>query len=280
MKTDNPLSQEFLLRYPVEAARTLEQVSIGDVASLFNELPTQTVAPVLTAMLPDAAAACLGKMQAQPGAKLLNEMLVNRAARVYRLLPYEKQSEISGYMPDKTRSRIHRYLNYAALSAGDLMDPKVTLLPEDLSVADAIRRIERQGESIGCDIYIVNHSHQLQGVTDLGKLLISDRHAKLRDIMNRTVRPVYAYANAKKILSHQGWARRHRLPVVERDNTLVGVLGHGRLLEATGDETVATYDPLENLLSLAGLYWLSVIHLLDNFFSVAKREGARQGGRQ
>jgi magnesium transporter len=277
MKADNPLSQEFLLRYPVEAARTLEQVSAEDVAGLFNELSTETITPVLIAMLPDMAVTCLAKMQGLPAAKLLTALPVNRAARIYRLLPSDKQKELAGSLPDKTRNRIHRFLNYASLSAGDLMDPNVTLLPDNLTVADAIRRIERHRQSISCEIYLVNELHQLQGVMDLGKLLISDHHARLRDIMNRAVRPVSAYASAAKLLSHPAWAGRHRLPVVERDNTLVGTIGHTRLLEATGEESVTTYDPLENLLSLAGLYWLSVTQLLDIFFNTGNsRKGERR----
>jgi Mg/Co/Ni transporter MgtE len=270
MNADNPLSQEFLLRYPVEAARTLEQVSPQDVAALFNDLPPEVIVPVLTVMLPDVAALCVGKIQPPWAAKLLTEMPVNRAARVYRLLAAGKQNELVGIFPEKTRRRILRFLSYASLSAGDLMDHNVSILPDDLTVADAVRRIERQEHPVGCEIYIVNNSHQLQGATDLGRLLTSDHHIRLRDIMNRTVRPVSAHANAGQLLSHPAWTGQQKLPVVERDNALVGVLEHSRLLEATGEQSVTTYDPLENLLSLASLYWLSVTQLLDNFFSVAK----------
>jgi predicted transcriptional regulator len=112
---------------------------------------------------------------------------------------------------------------------------------------------------------------------DLGKLLTSDHHVRLRDIMTRTVKPVSAYASATKLLSHPAWGGRQRLPVVERDNTLVGTIGHTRLLEATGEESVTTYDPLENLLSLASLYWLSVTQLLDIFFNTSS---SRKGGRR
>jgi Mg/Co/Ni transporter MgtE len=270
MNADNPLSQEFLLRYPVEAARTLEQVSVQDVAVLFDGSPTEVIVPVLTAMLPDVASLCLGNMQPTEAAKLLTDMPVNRAARIYRLLSTGKQNELATNLPDKTRRRILRFLNYASLSAGDLMDHNVSILPDDLTVADAVRRIERQEQAVGCEIYIVNSSHQLQGATDLGRLLTSDHNIRLRDIMNRSVRPVSAHASAAQLLSHPAWTGQQKLPVVERDNALVGVLEHGRLLEATGEQSVTTYDPLENLLSLAGLYWLSVTQLLDNFFGVAK----------
>ena len=277
MKTDNLLSQEFLMRHPVEAARTLEQVSVEAVAILFNNVSAQTTVPVLNTMLPDIAAACLGKMQALSAARLLAELPVTRAARIYRLLSDEKKTELSAHMPDKNRKRIQRFLSYSTLSAGDLMDPSVNELPDDLSVSDAIRRIERHQEAVSCEIFIVNNSHQLLGSMELGKLLTSGHHQKLHDIMNRSIRPVSAHANAASLLSHPGWAGRQRLPVVERDNTIVGVLGRNRLLEATGEEPATAHDPLENVLSLASLYWLSVTQLLDTFFNVERsREGERR----
>ena len=46
MKVNNPLSRDFLLGYPAEAARVLEVISADHVAALFNELSPQESYPV------------------------------------------------------------------------------------------------------------------------------------------------------------------------------------------------------------------------------------------
>ncbi|MEJ2179585.1 MAG: CBS domain-containing protein [Gammaproteobacteria bacterium] len=267
MKVDNPLSHEFLLRHPAGAARVLEQLSADDTAALFNEKSAEIVAPVLVAMLPTFAAACVAKMDLSAAAKLMAEISVTAAARIYRLLPPQSQEALSVTLSSKSRKGIRRILDYASVSAGDLMDPKVNMLPDDLTVADAIRRIERYRHSVTCEIYIVDSAHHLLGAIELGKLLTSKHHVRLRDIMKRTSRPVSVHASSEKLLAHPGWAEGQRLPVIERDNTLVGVLDYKRVRETVAPESSRSDDPLENLMSLTGLYWLSMTQLLDSLFS-------------
>jgi magnesium transporter len=270
VKVDNPVSSEFLSRHPSEAARVLEHISPEDVAALFGQLSSETIIPVLVAMLPDMAAACLGKMEAHHAAKLLTEISLPRAAHIYRQISPTTQKELSDHLSYKIRNRIHRFLDYAPLSAGDLMSHTVTMLFDELTVADAIRRIERIRHTVSCEIFVIDSKHSLLGVIELGRLVTSDHHKKLRDMITKKPNSVSVNANLEKLLTHSGWATQHRLPVVERDNTLVGVLDYTRLQEATGDRTISHHDPMENLLSLAGLYWVSLIQLLDSVLSIAR----------
>jgi magnesium transporter len=257
------------LQYPLEAARALEQVYADDVAALFNELPPETVAPVLVLMLPHIAATCLGKMEIAAAIKLLSELPVTRAARIYRLLAPQIQEELSVHLSEKTRKRIRRFLTYASLTAGDLMDPTVNMLPGNLTVSDAIRRLKRRSQSPDCEIYVIDDAHHMLGVIGLGRLLTSGEHARLRDIMTRKLRPITARASAESLITHPGWATSKRLPVIERDKTLIGVLDFARVKEATGEGDIRTFDPMESMLSLVGLYWLSLSQLLDSVLSMA-----------
>lgn len=277
MKVDNPLSSEFLLSYPADAARTLEQVSAESVAALFAELPVTTAAPVIAAMLPDKAADCLSVMAPSSAAKLLAKLPVSAAVRIFRLLSLIKQNELPNYFSDKTRNSINRYQKFSVVITRDLLDPNVDMLTENLTVAEAIRRIGRFDHAVSCEIYIVDDVFHLTGVVKLGSLLNSNNHARLCDIMDRTIKPVSLHASAEALLSHPGWVTHKILPVVERDNTLVGLLQHSQLLEAIGEATVGELrNPLGSLLSLTGLYWLSLAQLLDNMLSFTEKEKQRE----
>ena len=272
MKIDNPLSQEFLSSYPVEAARVLEQVSAEDVAALFIELPPQTGATVMTSMLPRAAATCLEKMTPVIAAKLLSALPESSAARINHLLVPTKQEEVSSHLSNKTKNRLRRYFEYPLTSIGALMDSEINMLPDNITVADAIRRIERFGRSPNCELYVIDDAHHLVGMIVIGKLLTSSHHAKLRDIMTRKTQPLFAHATAESMLSHPGWLKQRRLPVIERDKTLVGVLDQIVLQEKMkGIGPMEMRDPLDNLLSLAGLYWLSVAQTLDSVMGMTGR---------
>ena len=278
MNVDNPLSREFLLRYPVESARVLEQVSAEHVAALLDVMPSAVVAPVVVAMLPETAAACLALMDARLSAKLLAELPALTAAHVYRLLTAVKRDELSGFLSDKTQTQLRRRLKFRSASAGALLDLGIDRLPDNITVAEAIRRIERLGHPVNCEIYIIDDAHHLVGIVELGRLLASNHDVRIRDIMNRKLQTVSVHATAESLLLHPAWATRHRLPAVERDNSLVGVLDYNCLREALGDGgATAARDPMENLISLAGLYWLSMAQLLDSLLSIA---GPRKGERQ
>lgn len=271
MKVDNLLSREFLQHYPREAARVLEQVSPGHVAALFAGFPLQTGAPVLASMLPEHAAACLEALPPATAGKMIMEMPVASAGRFYRLLSESTRNALIDHLPPKARSDIRRYLAYPSGTAGALLDPRIDILPENVTVVEALHRIEQCHDPVGCDIYVVDDAHRLVGVVELGRLMAAEHHSRLRMVMRRKTQAVSAHADVDTLQTHPGWSSRRRLPVVERDATLVGALDYSRLEEATAATASATQDPLQSLLSLTSLYWLSVAQLLDSMLNLAGR---------
>lgn len=271
MNVDNSLSLEFLSLYPVEAARVLEQIKKEDAAVFLTTVPSVNAATVLEAMIPSLAAGCLGAMDAAHASKLLQAIPGSAAAHIFRLINPDKQNELSPQLSKKFKSRIRRILDYASLSAGDLMNPNVDMLPDSLTVADAIRRMERYRQSVKCEIVVVDNNHRYLGVVELSKLLTSKQQTKLGDIMSRSVRSISVNATADKLATHTGWKGRQRLPVVENDNTLVGILDYARVKEIVDREQGVLHEPAENIMSLAGLYWLSMMQLLDSLLNIGAK---------
>lgn len=276
MEVDNSLSREFILNYPSEAARVLEQLSIEHVAALFNELPVEQIVPVLIAMLPRNAAACIEVMPLAKVVRLIAEMPIAVAARLYRFLSRAYQEDLSGSLSEKKRRQLQRYLMYPSSSAGSLVDSEIDLLPENMTVNEATRHLKQFDHPVRFGIYIINDKHQLVGIVDPGKLLISDLHARLKDIMMHKVQSISAHVDYESLLQHPGWRSHRRLPVVERDNTLVGTLHYTRLQEAVGNLDARTdINTVNGFLSLAGLYWLSLAQFLDGILSIRSDKGGR-----
>ncbi len=273
MDTAPPLSVEFIRRYPVEAARVLERLSADDVAALLNPMPAELIAALIASMLPERAASCIESMEDAPASRLLMEMPLTHSARIFRMFPESTQQRLHALLPDTMCHKLRGFLNYELLSVGNLMDPVVNMLPEAITVAEAIRRIERFHHPASCELYVVDELHRLLGVIELGKLLISNHHARLRDIMNNKSQPLFAHtAIDASLLSHPGWASRRRLPVVERDNTLIGILAYNRLQDCADIDEHHLSSPTDGVISLGGLYWLCLARLLDNLFTLAATE--------
>ena len=277
MKVDNPLTRGYLTAYPADAARVLEQLSEQHIVALLSELPVQTVTPVIGAMLPEKVAAVLVILGPSSAAKIVAELPISSAVRIYRLLAPEVQTAVADLLSDKNRRSLLRHLTYPSSTAGALLNPGVYLLAENITVSDAIRRIEHGEHVVNCDIYIINETHQLVGTIELGKLLISKHQLRLRDIMSRKTQAISAHANLSSLSNHPGWKTKRQLPVVERDKTVVGVLDYRRLQDTLGETVTGTpQDPLNNLLSLASLYWLSMAQLLDSLLSIRTDKGKKK----
>ena len=264
------LSHSFVLQHPDEAARVLEQLAMPDVAALLQELSPVTAGAVLDAMMPRLAAACLGNMEVPQAARILAEIPVNSAARIHRLLNTDQRKQVARQLGARFRNRMRKVLDYAALSAGDLMNPNVDMLTQNLLVADALRRIERYRQAVKCEIYVVDQQHRLVGVVETGVLLSAGLNVRLRQLLSRNVVPVSVYTANEKLISHAGWDRHLRLPVVDGEQRLVGILDYAQVKGSLRQE-VAPHDPIDNLVSIAGLYWLSLLQLLDSLLSNCNR---------
>lgn len=275
MKADNPLSQGYMLQYPLDSARTLEQISASHVASLFEALPEESVVPVISAMLPKSAAACVEAMVVPSAARLLDEMPVAAASRLFRQLESASQRELLKYLPEKKHAQLSRYLVYPSSSAGAMVDSDIDTLPENMTVGEAIKYLKKIDHPVRYGIYIVNEQYQLRGIVDPGVLLISDTHEKLKNVMLHKVQSISAHIDYEKLLEHPGWGKHRRLPVLERDNTLLGVLHHSQLQDALAETVIrAEIDSAEGLFYLANFFWIGLNQLLESilFFDIKKRE--------
>lgn len=271
MRADNSLTLEYLSRYPVEAARILEQVSAEHAAALFNELPANSRAAVMAAMLPEKMAACLISMQSSLAAVLLAELPPASAVRVYRNLSVSGRQELTPHLAKDTLKKIKQFVKYPQNSVGALCITGIDMLPQGMNVNDALRRLEQPGRPVSCEIYVIDESHHLEGYIELGKLMASKHHAKLHEIMTRKTLALSAMVTTATVLSHPGWKKRRRLPVVDRENVLVGALDYHDLKEAIGSPAYsASQNPEQGLFSFASLFWLVMAQLMDSVLNISR----------
>ena len=259
-----------MLTFPLDAARILEQVPLQHVAALF-ELTSDYNSPVICAMLPARVASCIEIMPETSAVKLISGMPPASSARIFKLLSENKKQVIISKLKPRDAQKILRFIDFSSASAGAILNSVVNMLPQSLTVAEAIRRIESSPSLVNDDLYIVDESHKLVGILNTAALLISNDHLRLKEIMNRKTYSVSVHAMKEALLQHPGWKKRLSLPVVDRDNTLLGVLDFNALKESLGDaQSIKPFDPLDGLLSLMSIFWKTIAQLLDSVFSIAE----------
>ena len=100
-------------------------------------------------------------------------------------LPANIVNTILENTPKEERHLINQFLNYPEDCAGSLMTPEYISLNKDMTVAEAMAHIKKEGmdaETI-YTCYVKDFGRKLIGIVSLSTLVISDDNVKIRDIM-------------------------------------------------------------------------------------------------
>jgi magnesium transporter len=272
------MTAEFLARHPSESARVLEKLPAGDVSQFLLGLPSTLAEGVISAMLPGQTAACSEFMTPRQVSRYFEAIPPVTAAAVLRLLSKSRRDEINSSLPEKNRKDIQRHLRFPSTSVGSIMNSRIEVLPENVTVAEASRRVARFSFEVGCAIYVTDTTHRLVGSINPARLLKSNQRDRLSSVMTTRLPSLSARANIVSITGHPAWMKNRQLPVVDRDQTLVGILEFGALQGAgVSSEAEAHSGALENLMALGVFYWIQAARLLVGIFGVVTRG---QGGQR
>ena len=278
MKATNRLTLSFLREHPQDAAQLLEQLPLEMRMSLLAAVSPEDAAWLLEHLLPATAAACIQDMGTEQAAQLLSHTPARSAARILATI---KQGgivqPILNQLPNHLSQRIRQSLRHPAATVGTLMDRDYFVLPDNIAVSEALKRLKRSDRPISNEIYIIDADYRLVGMVELDSLFKAARHLLLRVIMGRHAPSVSVHARINRLLSRRDWQQVHSLAVVDTDGVVIGLLHHQTLLQNAAQLTQdnPSTDAFNSLLSIAGLYWVAVAELVDVIFSGRGRKSAR-----
>ena len=270
MNTNRQLCHAFMKSHPVDAAITLERFPPEETAALLQQLPSQiAAAQILEHMDPISAAACLGLWAPENISEILTALPLYTSVRLLRNMEDKIRNNVLTQASVEISGSISILLQYPENTAGSLMDPNILMLPEDLSVGEAWKRVQRFPQYVFYYIYVVTRSRRLAGVFDLRELMLASRHAPLTSIMTKTVARISARTGREALLSSPDWYRFYALPVVDEDNILLGAIRFETIqhLKRQGDPGQSK-DLLAAFMNLGELYWQSIFGLMKGCASI------------
>jgi magnesium transporter len=269
MKINNRLTSEFLIAHSGDAARTLEQLSDASVTAFLNNIPPDLSAKVMEKMITPYAVRCLQEMQETAAASIIGHMKSSSAVRLFNAMDQETMQRLCKHLPDDSFYRIRRLLNYPPDSGAALMDPKCLLLPETIVISDARKRIENTDGLVSCEIYVVDDEYRLAGVVELNRLMSVKPRIMLSEIMNKNSHAIPARAGIKDIAAYKAWKSFKTLPVVESDNTVVGLLKYKDMMDAVNvlNARMTITNTSEDVIAAASLYWSALTDILNTALS-------------
>jgi len=227
----NGLSVAFAEAHPLEAARVLEALPAEDTAEYLAALPAWLAAPILRQMNAPYAARIASSLEESQVTAIVQIMGPQAAARLVQQLPNGRQRALLARLPVATAVAIRLLIGYPRGTCGAYMNPWPLALTPQTSVAEALEQVRRfEGEIEDC-IFVSNGERRLAGVLDLADLIRAAPQEPLSARMRPATHTVSALASAAIAANHPGWEEYRVLPVIERENRLVGAL-HRRALSA------------------------------------------------
>ena len=280
MKINNGLTTGFLDKHPGDAARMLEQLPDESVTAFLNNIPPVLSAKVVGQMITPFAVRYLQDIQDEAAASILEHMKVASAVRLLKAMDNVVMQRLIKHLSQDSYRRIQRLLVYPSDSAGRLMDPVCFVLPDTILVSDAKKRIIGTDGMVACEIYVVDDEYKLAGVVELGKLMSEKPKLLLKEVMTRHSHAIPARAGIKTLVNYKAWKSVKTVPVIESDNTVVGILKHKDVLDAVSnlDSKPVIVNTSGDMIAIASLYWNALTDIMDAVLSLGGQHQETEKG--
>lgn len=210
--------------HPSDLADIIEDFDSKTGAIIFSSLDTAKAADVLEELEEDVQVSLLRILSTDKAADILEEMPADEAADVLYGLKEDKAEELLNNMEKEASNEIRELMEYEEDLVGSLMTTDFISCPSNYTVGDVINDIRAAEDDVEqfFYIYVVNEANELEGVVSLKKLIISDAHTKLEDIMKRKV--IYSQDEEKisDLVKNITKYNLLAMPVVDEETHLIG----------------------------------------------------------
>ena len=241
----------------------LQKQHPADLATIFSELPEKEreaafsllaeqngrlAMEAISELSPEVGTLLLSTRTAEEIARLAQEIPSDDAAALIDSLPEELSIAVLDLMRPKESGVVEHLLEYDDQTAGRIMNPHVFALSEDLTVGEAITELQgaRDVEMVFY-LYVVDGRRHLVGVTSLRRLLLVSPETPLKRIMTTDVMSAQVETDQEEVAQEVASYNLLALPVVDKENKLVGVITVDDVIDVIKDEAT------EDIYRLAGV---------------------------
>lgn len=224
---------------PVDIADFLEQVPDAQLPTVLGLLKKDVSAEVFAELDGDMRERVVASMTAGQLSSVFEELYLDDAAEVAKELPANLVHRLMKSVTPETRAQINRILSYPEDSAGSIMNAEFVSLRVGMTCAAAIDHIRSTGvdKETVYNAYVTDRSRILLGTVSFKDLLFADPSAEVGEIMDESVIFVRTHDDrelASDTVSKYGLLA---LPVVDRENRLVGIITVDDAVDVIIEET-------------------------------------------
>ena len=181
-------------------------------------------------------------------ADVVSEMASDDAADLIEALPEDVAADVRRHMEREDREEVEELLQYHPETAGGLMSTDFMYLDEELTIGEAIAKVQKRSEEkeMVFYLYITHGDGQLAGVISLRELLMHPPHRRLQNVMKANVISVTTDTDQEEVAHVVSQYNILAVPVVDSNYNLVGIVTVDDIIDVIREEAT------EDFLQMAG----------------------------
>jgi len=233
--TINPASMTIKINAPQKDLRNIPAADFSEIMAdldhkqriaLFKALDLETKAKVMSSMDFQNQKFIVEAIDLKEAAEVLSLMPSDEATDLLEKMPSLETEKLLGLMETKSSKRLSSLLGYSSDSAGGLMTTEYTALPENITVEDALKKIEEK--PLGVEtiqyVYLINEKGFLTGSVNMRRLLSADPKQDILKVTFPKTLYVNIDASVKEVAYFMDKYKCHAIPVIDNNGVLRGII--------------------------------------------------------
>lgn len=244
---------EILKNNSVDIAEILEEVieklGIEKAIILFRTLTKDVSAEVFSYLPTDDQVAIISGITDREIRHIIDELAFDDMIDVLEELPANIVDKILEKTTKEERGLINTFLNYPENSAGSLMTPDYISLRKNMTVAEALAYIKKEGmdsETV-YTCYIKDEGRKLLGIVSLRTLVVSDDQIRLEELMHEDIIYVNVLDDQEEVSDTFKKYGFLAIPVVDNEHRLVGIITVDDILDVIDEETTEDFQRMAGM---------------------------------
>ncbi len=245
----------------------MNQMDTIEITDLFEELPPEEGAVVFRLLNKEKALEVfeylevnlqqqlISSFKEERAIELIHEMEPDDRVRLLDELPARVAKKLLASLSPEERKKTNELMGYPPRTAGRIMTPEYIRLRGELTVREALQTVRRNGEDKETiyTLYVTDETRRLEGVVSLKDLVMASPDEKVKDIMSTNLVSVNTETDQEEVARLLQERDLLAVPVVDRENRLVGIITIDDAMDILDEETTADIFDKAGLASLAGL---------------------------
>lgn len=249
----------------LDIAEELARIDPAHRAIVFRLLAKDRALAVFEALDPAEQQELLDGLRAEQVRELIEGLEADDRARLLDEMPAKVAKQLQSGLSASERQATATLLGYPAESAGRVMTPGFVNVRSTMSASDALAKVRRIGgsaESLRI-LTVTDDARRLIGTVDLASLVTAPPGTRIADLVEAETYSVRAEEDQEVAARLMQEADLVALPVVDRENRLVGIITVDdamEILEAEETEDISRIggaEPLERAYMSASVLFLA-----------------------